>query len=321
MLARIFTLSLGLLAFPLACVANPTQAKLASLAAKNGGVIKLDSELYDVITSKDREWSAVVQLTAMGDQFKCAPCRQFDPNFNAVAKSWQSKVPADKRDTHFFATLDFADGRDVFARLGLQSAPFVNFFPAAKGPNKKPGKQDSWSYDFNTFSFDATTFAKKLSEHTIVPVPYRPPPNYAMMINVASVIVIGGLAARFAYTYFGAVIFSRWTWALGVVITMLTFTSGHMFVKIRGMPSTMRGQWIAGGYQNQYGAEVTVIGGIYGALAFAQLMLILGVPHAKNAASQRMSIYIFSFLMIIVFSMLVSLFRVKNPSYPFRMLF
>ncbi|KAF8682273.1 Acid phosphatase-like protein [Rhizoctonia solani] len=281
MLARIFTLSLGLLALPLACLANPTQTKLASLAAKNGGVIKLDSELYDVITAKDREWSVVVQLTAMGDQFKCEPCRQFNPNFNAVAKSWHSKVPADKRDTHFFATLDFADGRD----LGLQSAPFVNFFSAAKGPNKKPGKQDSWSYDFNTFSFDAATFAQKISEHTIVPVPYRAPPNYALIINIASIIVIGGLAAHFSYKYFGPIIFSRWTWAFVVVLTMLTFTSGHMFVKIRGMPSTMRGQWIAAGYQNQYGAEVSVIGGIYGALAFAQLMLIFGVPHAKNAGT------------------------------------
>lgn len=82
------------------------------------------------------------------------------------------------------------------------------------------------------------------------------------MANIAAVIVLGGLASRVAYTYFGSVIFSRWTWALGVVLTMLTFTSGHMFVKIRGMPSTQRGQWIAGGYQNQYGAETTVISGI-----------------------------------------------------------
>lgn len=111
-------------------------------------------------------------------------------------------------------------------------------------------------------SFDAVNFAKKLSEHTVVPVPYRAPPNYALMANIAAVIVIGGLGARFAYTHLGNVIFSRWTWALGVVLTMLTFTSGYMFVKIRGMPSTMRGQWIAGGYQNQYGAEVTVISGI-----------------------------------------------------------
>ena len=74
MLSRLLTLSLGLLALPLA-FANPTAEKLAGLAAKNGGVIKLDPSLYELITGPDREWNAVVQLTAMGDQFKCAPCR------------------------------------------------------------------------------------------------------------------------------------------------------------------------------------------------------------------------------------------------------
>ncbi|KAG8689008.1 oligosaccharyl transferase subunit ost3/OST6 [Ceratobasidium sp. 395] len=317
MIARFLTL----LALPLACLANPTQQKLVSLAAKGGGIIKLDSALYDTLTASDREWSAVVQLTAMGEQFKCAPCKEFNPNFNAVAKAWHSKIPEDKRDTHFFATLDFADGRDVFARLGLSSAPFVNFFPIEKGPNKKPGKQSTWTYDFNSLSFDPSTFSRELSKHTIVPVPYTTPPNYAFMANIAAVVLLGGLAARFAYTYLGDFIFSRWTWALGVVLTMLTFTSGYMFVKIRGMPMTVRGQWMAGGYQNQYGMETNVVSIIYGTLAFAQLMLILGVPRAKSAGSQRFSIYIFSVMVIVVFSMLVSLFRLKNPSYPFRMLF
>lgn len=320
MLSRLFTLSLGLLALPLA-LANPTTEKLAELASKNGGVIKLDPALYDVITAPDREWNAVVHLTAMGDQFKCGPCRQFNPSFNAVAKSWHSKAPADKKNTVFFATLDFADGKDVFSKLGLSSAPVLNVWPPAKGPHKKSGKAVPWSYDFNALSFDASTLASELSKHTVVPIPYRPPFNWALAGNVAAALIIGSLVVRVAYTFLGGFVFSRWTWALGVVLTMLTFTSGYMFVKIRGMPTTMRGQWIAGGYQNQYGAETTVISGIYGTLAFAQLMLILGVPHAKTPGSQRMSIYIFSFLLIIVFSMLVSLFRIKNPSYPFRMLF
>jgi hypothetical protein len=82
------------------------------------------------------------------------------------------------------------------------------------------------------------------------------------MANIAAVIFLGALAARLAYTYLGNVIFSRWTWAFGVVLTILTFTSGYMFVKIRAMPTTMRGQWIAGGYQNQYGMETTVISGV-----------------------------------------------------------
>jgi oligosaccharyltransferase complex subunit gamma len=49
--------------------------KLTALAAANDGVVKLDSALYDVITAKDREWSVAVQLTALGKEFKCAPCK------------------------------------------------------------------------------------------------------------------------------------------------------------------------------------------------------------------------------------------------------
>lgn len=47
-------------------------------------------------------------------------CRLWDPNFNAVGKSWK-KVPKEKRDYHFFATLDFKDGQDIFRRVSDQS--------------------------------------------------------------------------------------------------------------------------------------------------------------------------------------------------------
>ena len=43
---------------------------------------------------------------------KCA-CRDFHPTFKAAGKAW-SKVPAAERDTHFFASIDFEDGQDVF---------------------------------------------------------------------------------------------------------------------------------------------------------------------------------------------------------------
>lgn len=53
--------------------------------------------------------------------------RQFNPSFNAVAKSWHSKAPADKKNTVFFATLDFADGREVFSKVSLRSINKVIF--------------------------------------------------------------------------------------------------------------------------------------------------------------------------------------------------
>jgi oligosaccharyltransferase complex subunit gamma len=52
-------------------------------------------------------------------------CREFDPSFNAVAKSW-STVPAATRDTHFFATLDFDNGQMVFQSVRrMMSSPFT----------------------------------------------------------------------------------------------------------------------------------------------------------------------------------------------------
>lgn len=52
-------------------------AHWAGLAAKSkNGVIKLDSEAYEaILAGPDREYSVVVELTAMGSQFKCQPCQ------------------------------------------------------------------------------------------------------------------------------------------------------------------------------------------------------------------------------------------------------
>ena len=52
-----------------------SQEKFASLAQQNGGMVPLDSKLFREMTAKDREWSATIQFTALGAQFKCAPCK------------------------------------------------------------------------------------------------------------------------------------------------------------------------------------------------------------------------------------------------------
>ena len=57
--------------------------------------------------------------------------RVFDPSFRSVAQAWRS-VPKTARDSHFFASLDFADGQDVFRKVCLYDAatltePPLNF--------------------------------------------------------------------------------------------------------------------------------------------------------------------------------------------------
>lgn len=106
-------------------------------------------------------------------------------------------------------------------------------------------------------------------------------------------------------------------------------TSGYMFTQIRNVPYTgTNGQWIAAGYQNMYGQEVQVISLICtlhlslrppyltvyldGVLAFSFLMLTVIVPYQTSPSRQRLQIYLWMAVILIVYSVLVTLFKVKN---------
>jgi len=298
--------------------------RFSALAASSpDGVIKLDSKTFDAITTGYREWSVVVQLTALGSEFKCAPCKQFDPNFRAVSKAWR-KVPAKERDTHFFASLDFQDGRDIFQRLGLNSAPFVNFYPAKLGSRAPAsGKTDPWSYDFNSNAFDALTLAEQLSPSTPVPIPFKEPLNYPLIVSGAVTFLFTLLAARFFWMFFSSIFMSRWTWGFITIVTSLVMCSGFMFVRIRNMPLMVNSKngWIANGFQTQYGMETNVISVLYGALAFSFIALTLLVPKIPTAGRQRAGVYLWTTALMVLYSLLVTFFRLKNPGYPFGLIF
>jgi oligosaccharyltransferase complex subunit gamma len=62
----------------LCLVSGQTDAKtkkLIKLATESKGVVKLDSNAYFKYTQGKRDYGMVVLLTALGDQFRCVPCR------------------------------------------------------------------------------------------------------------------------------------------------------------------------------------------------------------------------------------------------------
>ena len=65
-----------LLALALAVPALADRSKWVELASQSkNGIIKLDSASYDELLSADRDYSALVLLTALAPQFKCEPCQ------------------------------------------------------------------------------------------------------------------------------------------------------------------------------------------------------------------------------------------------------
>jgi oligosaccharyltransferase complex subunit gamma len=115
-------------------------------------------------------------------------------------------------------------------------------------------RQQANKYKFS--GFDAGRLAKFLSQQTPITIPYKDPIDWSRYITISTSI----LGALLTLKFISPVMQSRWTWAVGTVIVSLVMTSGFMFTRIRGVPYTgADGNWIAGGYQNQFGQEVQVV--------------------------------------------------------------
>lgn len=93
-----------------------TRAKALSA----GRPIALDDASYAKLTKAPRDYSLVVLLTVVGERFACVICKQFQPEWNLLGKSW---INGDKdgQSRLLFATLDFVDGKNTFKSVCLKS--------------------------------------------------------------------------------------------------------------------------------------------------------------------------------------------------------
>ncbi|KLO10678.1 dolichyl-diphosphooligosaccharide-protein glycotransferase [Schizopora paradoxa] len=308
-----FLWALLLVPFGLAASSSPHERLVQLADASSDGIIQLNDETFDLVTSSKRDWSVVLQLTAMDKKMRCSPCREFEPSFKAVSKAWKS-VPKSERDKHFFATLDFADGEKIFRRLQIMAAPVVTFYPATEGPNKLAnGKVDPFQYDFSNYGYDAKELATLMSQFTSVPIPYRVPIDWGFVLTFGATVLSCAVAARLILP----VLVNKWTWAAITISTMLVMTSGFMFVRIRGMPYRTAEHTMVPGYQNQVGAEIWTVSSKYFILSSSFLVLIIGAPRQSNSNFQRGAVYIAVVIIVMMFSALIKDFKVKNGGYPF----
>ena len=88
--------------------------------------LRLDDASYEDLTSGARNFSAAILLTALEPRFQCQLCREFQPEWDLLAKSW---LRGDKKGESalVFGTLDFVDGKNAFQRV-REYSPFPFFF-------------------------------------------------------------------------------------------------------------------------------------------------------------------------------------------------
>lgn len=84
--------------------------------------IELNDSSYEEITSKPRDYHVAVLLTAADARYGCILCREFQPEWELIARSW-NKSPKPDGLQMLFGTLDFSDGKGTFQKVSSNTWP------------------------------------------------------------------------------------------------------------------------------------------------------------------------------------------------------
>lgn len=88
--------------------------------SKSSPSLQLKETSYKSLTSSPRDYSVAVLLTALDARFGCQLCREFQPEWDLLAKSWY-KGDEVGESRLLFGSLDFENGKDVFASVRPES--------------------------------------------------------------------------------------------------------------------------------------------------------------------------------------------------------
>ena len=116
-------LSLVLLPFPSFAARKPTVGTFEKYHARSqsNAPLKLDDASYQELTATPRNHSVLVLLTALDARFGCQLCRDFQPEWDLLGKSW-AKGDRDGLSQTLLGTLDFLDGKATFQKVRLHGS-------------------------------------------------------------------------------------------------------------------------------------------------------------------------------------------------------
>ncbi|RKP39721.1 hypothetical protein BJ085DRAFT_13627 [Dimargaris cristalligena] len=277
--------------------------------------------------SKDRTFPVMVLFTAYGGSFPCNPCEAFAPEYQVVADSWRRLAPAAEKDRLFFMVATVENTRSAFERLGVQSVPVPYHFPPNSGSQAKGNANKPQSVDLNKVGLQAESLVKFMNQklgYTFKT--YRP-------INWRRLSIIG-LVVSFVITV-AVILLPRLSWrsfsfkGLGssvVIVVTLMMCSGFMFVRIKGIPYMIAGrsgqpEFIAGQFQHQWGIETQIVASVYALCGACIVALVHRIPKIDNQIRQSVTAVVVMALFMAAYSAMMAFLRIKNPAYPYRLLF
>ncbi|KAJ3127549.1 oligosaccharyl transferase subunit ost3/OST6 [Nowakowskiella sp. JEL0407] len=303
--------------------------KLESAVAKSGGPSKktiFDSELFSLVYDKPRNFSTVMIFTALDPRHKCKPCSDFVKQLTLVTSAW-SRIR--KPGQLYIAELDYTEkSAKAFQTLQLSNVPFVALFPATEGPlakaDKKQGSLRGYvPYDLNAKGLEADEFAKFIETETGLPIKVVRPVNWALYGILAVMTILLVVFIRVFGELIWEAVSNKSVWMSISIGSTIYFCAGHMWNSIRGPEfaglNQGRVELFQGGFQTQYGVEPQLIAILYALTAIAFVVLSSNVPKIQNPDQQRVVFWLALVGYLVLYSVLMRIFKVKNAAYPYKL--
>ena len=113
-----FVLSLAILSGLCLASKGQSEGKFEGYHAQSQSTapLKLDDSIYEDLTALPRNYSVVVLLTALEARFGCRLCKEFQPEWDLLGKSWMKGDKEGKSRT-LYGTLEFTDGKGTFQKV------------------------------------------------------------------------------------------------------------------------------------------------------------------------------------------------------------
>jgi oligosaccharyltransferase complex subunit gamma len=270
------------------------------------------------VKSTPRNYSMIVMFTALSSSVNCPICRPAYEEYIVLANSYRYAYMHAK--SLYFAVVDYEEAPQIFQQMNLNTAPIIYHFPA-KGSRKKADQMD-----FQRMGIDADAIAKFVQDRTEVHIRVLRPPNYAapVVVMLLIMLVLGLLYMRRNNLEF---LYNRTFWGVVCLVIVFAFMSGQMWNHIRGPPfvmthpQTRETSFIHGSTQYQLIAETYIVLLMYAAVTAGVVVLNDAVSIKTDQNKRRMFVYVGLGMVIVFFSLLLSVFRSKYQGYPYHFLF
>ncbi|KAJ1731622.1 oligosaccharyl transferase subunit ost3/OST6 [Coemansia biformis] len=286
--------------------------------------LRVDAFMKQVV-NEDKDYAVVVQLTALSPQYKCDTCHAIDRAVRAVARGWRRQQQGGSAQRKIaFATLDVEDGEELFRSMGISNIPRVMIFPAGKGPHALANASPR-ELKLSAKSSSPEGMAVRLGGLLGIKIEADVPADYTKYAVSAAGAAGVSYAAVLAYRHIDLRRLGRNAWAVATITFVLLMTSGLMWNRINEPPyvgQTRTGDAVlfAPSQNQQFGVETQIVATAYATCALCVVLLVGHVPRVANSEQRTLVTFLIVASLVLVYSYLNSVFRLKMPGYPYRLL-